>query len=222
MKFKSLVLVPVMLMLFVSHAHAIPINSGSSFNVDWFVDLNDATTSSDLTASSTWTVSSYSSSSIVLDILISNTTVLDPGTLDNAAIVSFGFGVSPNATGALSIAGGVFDLVGTGSGPQQTFPGGFKAIDICLFADGCAGGNVNNGLQAGASDSLQVTLTALTGSSFGDTTDLLFFPVKFQTSLGSYEPGGCVNCVNVPEPGMVGLLAIGIIVVAVARRRVVV
>jgi hypothetical protein len=58
-----------------------------------------------------------------------------------------------NATATLSSAGSVFDWVGSGSGPQQNFPGGFGGIDVCLFADGCSGGNVNNGLQAGASDS---------------------------------------------------------------------
>jgi len=220
MNIKKLILVSL---LFLSpQANAIPVSAGSEFDVDWFVDLDDGLTSSDLTATSIWTVSSYSSSTIVLDISIFNTTILDPGSLDNAAITAFGFGVSPDATAVLSSAGSVFDMVGEGSGPQQNFPGGFKGIDVCLFADGCAGGNVNNGLQAGDSDSLQVTISALTGTSFGDTTDLLFFPAKFQTSLGSYEPAGCVdgnNCTSVPEPGLAALMAIGLTGIAVAARR---
>ena len=209
MKIKNLLLAS--LLLLANQASAIPISSaGDTFNVDWFVDLDNATTTSDLTATSTWTVSSYTSSTIVLDITIANTTILQTGILDEAAIVSFGFGIDPNATAALSIAGTTFDMVAEPT--NQIFPGGFKSIDICLFADGCSGGPVTNGLQAGTSDSLQVTLTALT--AFGPSTDLLFFPAKFQTTLGSFEPGG-----TVPEPSMVGLLAIGLLGVVFTRRR---
>lgn len=212
MKIKKLLQASLLLLL-ANQASAITISGGETFNVDWFVDLDNTVTTSDLTATSTWTVSSYSSSSIVLDITIANTTLLDlPTTLTEAAIVSFGLGVDPDATATLTTSGSVFDMVGVGS--NQNFPGGFKNIDICLFADGCTGGSVNNGLQAGSSDSLQITLTALT--SFGASTDLLFFPAKFQTTLGSFEPGGTTT---VPEPTMVGLLAIGLLGMLVARRR---
>ena len=59
-------------------------------------------------------------------------------------------------------------------------------------------------------DSLQLLLT---GNFSGGIADLLFFPLKFQTNQGSYEPAGCVNgngC-TVPEPGMAGLLLIGLL-----------
>jgi hypothetical protein len=193
-------------------ANALLIGNGDVFSIGWSVDLSGVPTNN-LTATSTWTVSSYTMDSIVLDISISNTTILDPGTLDNAAITSFGFGVMPNVTATLSSAGSVFDSVGSGSGPQQNFPGGFGGIDVCLFADGCSGGSVNNGLQAGASDSLQVTLSG----RFSERTDLLFFPVKFQTSVGSFEPGG--SMVSVPEPGTLGLLCAGILGFFVSRKR---
>ncbi len=145
-------------------AVAIPVTSGNTFTIDWFVDLDNSLTSSDLAATSTWTVTSYSSTSIVLDIYIKNTTLLEVGKLDEAALVSFGFGVGNDANTDLSNVvltspGTVFDRIGEGKGKNKTFPGGFKGIDVCLMSTGCSGGDIKEGLQAGASDLLQLELT---------------------------------------------------------------
>ena len=71
---------------------------------------------------------------------------------------------------------------GNGNG-NQTFPGGFKDIDACVYAsNGCSGGDIKDGLQAGASDSFLLTLTR------ADSTDpwtVDSFALKFQTSAGS-------------------------------------
>lgn len=198
-------------LLFTCQVQAIQINgAGDTWTVDWLVSASSTTgLSSDLTATSSWQVTSFSATQIVLDISITNTTTLTP-LLTNADIVSFGFGISPDATASISTAGSIFNMVSAGSGPQQNFPGGFKDIDVCIFASGCSGGTVNNALHAGATDSLQLLLT---GNFSSGSTSLLYFPVKFQTNQGSYEPAGCVNgngC-TVPEPGMAGLLLIGLL-----------
>ena len=214
MKLKLLVLAS--LLVISSQVNALLISDGDVFTIDWFVDGStfvddngDATPSNaDLSATSTWTVSTFTATSIVLDISISNTTSLFDG-LTEAAITSFGFGVEPDAIATLTTDGSVFDLIGATN--NQTFPGGFKEIDVCLFADGCTGGDIKSGLQAGDSDILQITLSG----TFGDTAELLFFPLKFQTNLGSYEPGG-----TVPEPSMVVLLAIGLLGMIAARRKI--
>ncbi len=198
-------------LLFTHQAQAIQINSvGDSWTVDWLVSASTTSgLSNDLSATSSWLVTSFSATQITLDISITNTTLLT-GLLTNADITTFGFGVSPNATASIVTAGSTFTQVGTGNGPQQTFPGGFKGIDVCIFASGCSGGTVNNALHAGSTDSLTLLLTG----NFGSGADLTYFPIKFQTNQGSYEPAGCVNgngCTTVPEPGMAGLLLIGLL-----------
>jgi hypothetical protein len=205
-------------LLLSAQAGAIQISSsGDSWTVDWLVDASITPgLTQDLTATSNWLVSSYSSSQIVLDVTITNTTIL-AGLLTNADITSFGFGVAPNATASLLTAGTTFTKVGAGSGPQQTYPGGFKGIDVCIFFQNCSGGSAPSGLRAGETDSLQLLLTG----NFGSTTELLFFPAKFQTSQGSYEPGGCINCGgnNAPEPSILALLGIGLALVGFAHMR---
>lgn len=200
-----------------TQAQAIQItSSGQHFTVDWSLSLGSNT----LSAMSDWTVMSFSATQMVLDISITNSTLLT-GTLTNADITSFGFGVDPNARSRLLVPGKVFDGAGTGNGPQQTFPGSYRGIDVCLFSSGCSGGSVKHALHAGAGDSLQILLT---GNFSSGTVNLLYFPIKFQTSRGSYEPAGCVNCprVQVPEPPVAVLLGAGLLLIAVAdasRRR---
>lgn len=202
---------------FATQAQAIQINSaGDTWTVDWLVDSSTTPTlTSDLTATSTWLVDSFSSTQIMLSIDISNTTMLTP-LLTNADITTFGFGIDPNATASIITAGSIFDMVSAGSGPQQTFPGGFKQIDVCIYAQGCSGGTVNDALHAGASDYIQLLLTGDFSSGFAE---LLFFPAKFQTNQGSYEPGGCINCSSVPEPSILALLGIGLVLIGFTQRR---
>jgi hypothetical protein len=183
-------------------------DEGDSFAIGW--GLGDPV----LSASATFTVTSYDAEAIVLDITLHNTTDLSDSGLTKAAILSMGFGVVPDAVGTLTSAGSVFDMVDAGFGGQQQFAGGFKEIDVCIFAQGCAGGNVNLGLQAGGSDSFQITLAPVS-TDFSNGTALAFFPVKFQTSLGSYALPGA----PIPEPDAAVAFALGAVIVGASLRR---
>jgi hypothetical protein len=181
---------------------------GSAFDIDWSHALNGDT----LAATATFQVLGFDSSSLTLGITITNTTTLS-ATLTNADILGVGFGVTPNATGSYVTKGSVFDLVGSGAGPQQNFPGGYKGIDVCLYGQVCAGGAVAQGLHAGATDSFSLSLS---GNFSGGTADLLYFPIKFQTNLGSFEPGGTL----IPEPSGALLFGAGLLLTGrVVRRR---
>ena len=189
---------------------------GDSFNIDWTVA--NVVGSDDLSATGNFKILSFSTTEIVMQVSIANTTVLS-SSLTNADILSIGFGVSPDAVAAFVSGeeGDTFDGVSEGNGPQQTYPGEFKGIDVCVYGDGCSGGAVAEGLHAGDSDVFQLKLAGTFGVDTDNlTADLLYFGAKFQTNVGSFEPGGSVP---VPEPSAALVFGMGIAFAATRVRR---
>ena len=200
-----------------------------SFTIDWIV--HEGTQADgyvalpvDLKASSTWTVLSFDTGKLEIKIDITNDTILPEGS-NNANILSFGFGVDPNSTATFVKEGDNFNSLGT-NGNNQNFPGGFKDIDVCAFtSNNCNGGNVNDGLAARASDSLTLAITPDSDSvTYGNSIDLLFFPLKFQGTWGSFEPAGFPSqngggISELPEPATLGLLGIGLFGLGMATYR---
>jgi hypothetical protein len=185
---------------------------GSSFTIDW---LFDRMVLYDLTATATFTIESFTSSTVQLAISVANTTQPWFG---NAAIASLGLGTSPNTTASLVTPGAVFDRIGSGSGPQQTYPGGFKGIDVCIFAQNCSGGSMGQLLAAGSSDAFRIALAG----DFSSGLVLSSFATKFQTSFGSYELAGRPSSGPsrpIPEPEAALAFAIGAFLVARSVRR---
>lgn len=225
--------------LIASSASAISISEGDIFEVNWHVDLVEVDRDADkdddyhfdddmdsliISATSLWTIEQYTHNSLVISIALTNTTILSPGLLDTAAITSFGFGVEPDPDSiSLTTPGETFDSISSGQGKHQSFPGGYKEIDVCLFSGSkCSGGKKKHGLQAGESDYLEVSLLG----DFGDSTDLLLFPARFKTSVGSYEPEGEAEITRissphsaVPEPSIMALIGLSLVAVLGFNRR---
>ena len=117
-----------------------------------------------------------------------------------AAITGLWFGVTPDATGAnFNSSGQTFDAVRVD--PDGNAPGGFKNIDICIYATkNCEGGKIGDGLQAGESDSFIVSIFGNFGVYNPDGTysrsavTISDLGTKWQTEDGSYQVAG------VPEP----------------------
>lgn len=190
-------------------------DAGESFRIGWSLDRPS------VSAAAVFTVSSYADDAIVLDITLENLTNLVASGLSTASILSMGFGVTPDAVATLTTAGAVFDSVG--EPVNGRYPGGFRGIDVCVFAQGCTGGASWRGLLPGESDSFTITLTP-ESQDFSQGTSLAFFPLKFQTSLGSFElPGspfdGPPPGNPVPEPSAGLAFAAGSLVVAFSTRR---
>ncbi|OOG22857.1 hypothetical protein B1C78_13465 [Thioalkalivibrio denitrificans] len=206
---------------------------GDSFTMDWLVpagiissdDGDNDPLPYNLQASAIFTVDSFSSTELVLTISITNLTDLG-GLEGKEAVVSFGFAVDPDVTGdfAQDGEGLVFNKVDEGQGPQQTFPGGFKGIDICAFPEdnNCSGGSIDNGLQAGESDLIKLVLSGDFG--LDPFATLAYFPIKFQGEFGSFEvPGTPGNGdrppEEIPEPALLALFGVGLLIMGWAVRR---
>jgi len=184
---------------------------GDSFDLDWAVA--NVVGTEDLSATGNFMLLAFTDDYFDLQVTIANTTVLS-SSLTNADILSLGFGVNPDAAAAFLMAGeesAVFDGIDEGNGPQQTYPGGFKGIDVCVYGQGCSGGAVAEGLHAGDTDSFQVRIT---GDFSGGTADLLYFGMKFQTNVGSFEPGALI-----PEPSAALVFGLGMVAASARMRR---
>lgn len=134
-----------------------------------------------------------------------------------AALMSFGFNLSPDLTNnsvGMEVPGDWFDRVGQ----EGNLPSIDNNIDVCVWsAKNCSGGNINQGLSQGMSDSVTLSFSNLPLSMI--SFDL--YGVKVQSSEGSFEFRGCERgCgrTEVTEPGTLVLLSLGVMGLVGGRR----
>ena len=184
---------------------------GQIYAIDWLDPTSSTGLSTNLSATGDFTVKSMTSSELLLNVTLDNTT----SSSFQAAILSLGMTTSPSATGKYVGTSTVF----TGISDPGNFPGGFKNINICLYAGGnnCNGGSINNGLQSGSSTSFEMALTTSSGNLLSSGIDLSQFPIKFQTQNGSFEFGGS-SLSSTPEPSSLVLAGSGLLMLLLLSR----
>jgi len=181
-------------------ATSILVTGNTSFTVDWLYTA----TNPDLSGSATFTISSWTSAGFNLAISnIRNTTATSPDI--DARLTSFGFGLTPDATGFTNTVNGAVYSWGFSNFPA------FSQVDVCGFAgNNCAGG-AGAGLDQGQSTAAGDIMSIHVNGSFANGVRFDPVPVKFQTSVGSFEFDSTVRQnPPVPEPASLLLLSAGL------------
>ena len=212
------------------NAYALPITvtSGSDFTVDYDAIGGDPVISIDgLSASVRYydfafmynSRNTYTMMEFSFDVTNTST---DP--IYTSRVSSLGFNTTPDLVTAESSVDGIFAKIDSGNVPNQ------GVVEFCFTGVNCAGGG-SGGVELGytATGSAYLVFEGVYSS-----IDFDFFTVRYQSI--SFVDGRCIRDVDeeglekcadsasgssteVPEPGMVGLLAIGLLGVGVARRR---
>lgn len=220
---KNLITICAMLIALAGfNVNALPITatSGSSFTVDYDgIGGSPVGSISGLTASIDYynflfTYDGSSQTTLTFDFNVRNTS---SSPVSTSRVSTMGFNTTPDILSA-SVSG-IFSNADTSGGnvPNQGF------VEFCFSNVNCAGGG-GGGVTIGNS-----ALGAASLLFAGNVASLDFdmFTVRYQslTCIAGFS-GNCPGSASgrghesVPEPGMVGLLAIGLICVAVTRRRI--
>lgn len=196
---------------------------GQSFSLN-YNGYADGTTVSGLTATTTFTLTGISGSQYMFNYSVTNTT----SNPVDSRVSSFGFNTNPDITGATSTGAFAYTTL------DSSYPNGIGNIDVCFkdAATGSCSGGGSGGLQDGATGTGAFTLSfaqPVTSLTLGS------FYVRYQSisgagNIGSASGNGTITSstsggttttsggTQVPEPGMLGILGLGLVGLGASRR----
>lgn len=202
-------------------------NVGQSYTLS-YDGFSNGTTIDGLTAATTFTLTGISGSDYTFGYSVSNTS---SAPITASRVSSFAFNTDPAIASATST--GAFSYTTLNS----NYPNGIGTVDVC-FKDAqtgsCSGGG-SGGLTIGQSGTGSFTLSFSQPISSLTLSD---FFVRYQSIAGTNNPPGSASGQGtltssggstsggstsggtpVPEPGMIGLFASGLVGLALLRRR---
>ena len=197
---------------------------GTAFTLN-YNGFSNGTVVSGLTGSTTFTLTEISGNNYTFVYSVSNTSAAP---ITASRISSFAFNTDPNIASASSSGAFAYTTL------NSNYPNSIGSVDVC-FKDAstgsCAGGG-SGGLTIGQSGGGAFTLGFSQPVSSLTLSD---FYVRYQSIAGTNNPPSSANGAGtltssggtttssggtpVPEPGMLGLMAGGLALVGLARRR---
>lgn len=192
-------------------AHATVISAGSNNPLGFSWSYTSAAGA--LTGTGSLNLSSFNSNALTVNVTLNNTSALASNRL-----TSFGFGITPNATGVSFNDANDDGLVGA---TLDNIPS-LATIEVCAFGGNNCNGGSNGGILGGGTDSFSLVLAG----NWGQSVDIAPIGFKYQTGSGSFEftttdRGGGTPPNAVPEPSAFALMGLGLLALGLrARKRV--
>ncbi|MFC4295241.1 cistern family PEP-CTERM protein [Novosphingobium tardum] len=199
-------------------ADAITLDSGDigqTFSLT-YNGFSDGTTVDGLTGSTSFKLTGIDGNTYNFDYSVTNTTSA-PLT---SRISSFAFNTNPDITSATSTGAYAYPTV------SSSYPNGIGSVDVC-FKDAATGACSGGGSGGIAQNQTGTGSFSLNFSQPVSSLTLSDFYIRYQSITGagnisSASGSGTMTSTGgtpVPEPGMLGLFGLGLIGIALMRRR---
>lgn len=217
MKIKKTVCVAAISVLFTLFSvigNATVITSGS--NNPLLFNWSYSSVAGNLTGNGSLTISGFNSSQLTVAVTLANTSILSTNRL-----TAFGFGIDPNASGVSFVDAADAGMINA----SMSFIPSLATIEVCAFGGpNCQGGG-NGGILGGGGDAFNLLLAG----TWGNSVDIAPIGFKYQTGQGSFEfttsssssgtSGQSSSGNNIPEPGVLALLSVGLLGQALLIRQ---